>query len=116
LNRLRAADTALYSPAGATVDAPSGAAGTQELLPRELADHPRYRIVRLLGYGGMGMVYQAEHRLMERTVALKVINPEFTRDPQVVARFLQEVKAAAALTHPNIVTAHDAGQAGGLHF
>ena len=82
----------------------------------ELANHSRYRIVGPLGQGGMGIVYKAEHKVMGRTVALKVINRELTADPKAVERFRREVKAAAQLNHPNIVTAHDAEEAGGLHF
>jgi serine/threonine protein kinase/putative intracellular protease/amidase len=85
-------------------------------VPDELADHPRYRIVRLLGMGGMGVVYQAEHRLMERPVALKVIHRRLMDNPMAVQRFRLEVKNAARLNHPAIVTAHDAEQAGDLHF
>ena len=85
-------------------------------LPPELVDHPRYRVVALIGAGGMGAVYKAEHRLMERTVALKVVNPAFIDNPAAVRRFQQEVKAAARLHHPNIVASHDADQAGSLHF
>ncbi len=66
--------------------------------------------------GGMGAVYKAEHRMMERLVALKVISRSFTANPQAVERFRREVKAAAKLSHANIVTAHDAEQAGDLHF
>jgi serine/threonine protein kinase len=85
-------------------------------IPPELADHPRYRIVEQLGAGGMGAVYLAEHRLMERRVAIKVIHPQFLNNSQAVERFEQEVKAAARLAHRNIVTAYDAEQAGGLHL
>lgn len=85
-------------------------------LPAALATHARYRIVRQLGAGGMGVVYQAEHRLMERSVALKVISRALVDDAQAVERFRVEVKAAARLSHPNIVTAFDAEQAGDLHF
>ena len=85
-------------------------------IPPDLVDHPRYRIVRLLGAGGMGTVFQAEHRVMVRNVAIKVINQELTNQPEVVERFRQEVRAAAKLSHPNIVTAHDAEQTGDLHF
>src|SRR5262245_25420102 len=85
-------------------------------LPPELLDHPRYRVLELLGAGGMGAVYRAEHRLMERTVALKVINRALLDRPDAVERFRGEVKAAARLSHPNIVTAFDAEQAGDVHF
>jgi serine/threonine protein kinase len=85
-------------------------------VPPELARHPRYRAIRLLGEGGMGAVYLAEHRRMKRVVALKVINPKFLSHPGALARFQQEVRAAAQLDHPNIVAAHDADQADGLHF
>src|SRR5262249_45758756 len=84
--------------------------------PPGLADHPRYRVLELLGSGGMGAVYRAEHRRMERQVALKGMNPALMTRPAMVERFQREVKAAARLTHPNIVTAHDADQAGDAHF
>jgi serine/threonine protein kinase len=92
------------------------AAAQQQEAPPELIDHPRYRVVEVLGTGGMGTVYKAEHRIMERMVALKVINRSCTRNPGVIKRFHREVKNAARLQHPNIVTAHDADQAGDLHF
>src|SRR5205823_1887184 len=75
-------------------------------VPRELADHTRYRVLGLLGVGGMGAVYRAEHRLMERPVALKVIARGLLGDPAAVERFRREVKAAARLDHPNIVRAY----------
>ncbi len=81
-------------------------------LPPELRDHPRYRILRKLGQGGMGAVYQAEHRLMKRTVAVKVIAPALVDSPDAVERFQREVQAAARLEHPNIVRAYDADRAG----
>jgi hypothetical protein len=97
---------------------PTDACRTSEVgeLPPELARHPRYRILKPLGAGGMGTVYKAEHQLMERLVALKVIRPELTRDPGAVERFRREVKGAARLVHPNIVHAYDAEQAGDAHF
>ncbi len=85
-------------------------------IPAELANHPRYRIVKLLGRGGMGDVYQAEHRLMHRMVALKLIKKQCVRNPAAIDRFHREVRAAARLVHPHIVTAYDAEQAGDLHF
>ncbi len=81
-----------------------------------LADHPRYRVIRLLGRGGMGAVYLAEHRRMGRLVALKVIDPALLDHADALRRFQQEVQAAAQLHHPNIVAAFDADQAGGAHF
>src|SRR5262245_57513222 len=64
-------------------------------LPPELRGHPKYHVLELLGTGGMGSVYRAEHRVMERHVALKIINRELMDRPAVVERFHREVKAAA---------------------
>jgi serine/threonine protein kinase len=85
-------------------------------VPPDLFGHPRYRVLSLLGQGGMGAVYVAEHRLMERCVALKMIGRDLSSRPQLVERFRREVRAAAQLSHPNIVTAYDAEQAGQTHF
>lgn len=82
--------------------------------PRELEEHPRYQILAPLGAGGMGTVYMAEHRLMERTVAVKIVNPILVTKPGAAQRFTREVKAAAQLVHPNIVTAFDAEKIGDL--
>lgn len=84
--------------------------------PAALADHPRYRLVERIGSGGMGAVYKAIHRLMDRVVALKVPHPHFLDRPGFAERFGREARAAARLTHPNIVLAHDAEQAGDLPF
>lgn len=99
-----------------TAHFPSQPAGVLDLVPRELADHPRYQVLELIGKGGMGLVFKSEHKLMNRTVALKVINPKLIRDDEAVRRFRREVQAAARLAHPNIVTAYDAEQAGDVHF
>jgi anti-sigma factor RsiW len=99
----------------ATTVLPSAVPQGPQLSP-ELAEHPRYRIVEVLGQGGMGIVYMAQHRLMERLVALKVIDRGLTGNLAVVERFRREVKAAAQLNHPNIVHAYDADQAGANHF
>jgi hypothetical protein len=87
-----------------------------EAVPPELARHERYRVVRLLGSGGMGAVYEVEHRVMRRLVALKVINRAYTANAAALERFRREVRAAARLAHPNIVTTHDAEDAGQTHF
>ena len=81
-----------------------------------LMDHPRYRLIRKLGQGGMGTVYLAEHRLMRRQVAIKLIRSRYLGNPQFVERFRREMQAAASLSHPHIVTAHDAEEAAGNHF
>jgi serine/threonine protein kinase len=75
-----------------------------------------YVVLDKLGQGGMGMVYKARHRRMNRIVALKVMSPLAMRSPDAVKRFHREVQAAAKLSHPNIVAAHDADEAGGVHF
>lgn len=99
-----------------TVSAASLTEKTAVHVPNGLADHSRYRVLKELGSGGMGTVYKARHLLMDRLVALKVMNPEFLSKVRAVERFTQEVKAAAQLSHPNIVTAHDAETVGDLHF
>src|SRR6185295_7230776 len=75
-----------------------------------------YVILDNLGQGGMGTVFRAEHRRMLREVALKVLSPEVLKAPQSVQRFHREVRVAAKLTHPNIVTAYDADEEQGVHF
>lgn len=85
-------------------------------VPSKLAEHPRYEIRGLIGKGGMGHVYHARHRMMNRTVALKVIKHEFVRKPEAIERFHREVTTAAQLSHPNVVAAYDAEQAGDDHF
>ena len=95
------------------------APGSQGLagLPQELNDHPRYRVVAALGAGGMGAVYRAQHRLMDRPVALKVIRADLLGSAATIERFRCEVKAAARLaSHPNIVAAYDAERAGDTHM
>ena len=75
-----------------------------------------YVILDKIGEGGMGQVFKAQHRRMERVVALKVLPEAAMSSPEAVQRFQREVKAAARLSHPNIVTAYDADEAGGVHF
>ena len=85
-------------------------------LPAALADHPRYILLGPCGTGGMGVVYRAEHRLMGREVAIKIIRPDLLQRPCAVERFRREVRAAASLAHPNVVPAYDAEEAEGVHF
>ena len=70
----------------------------------------RYRIERLLGEGGMGAVYEAEHTLMHKRVAVKVLHAEMSQMSEVVARFEREAMAAAHIEHPNVATATDFGK------
>jgi urea transport system substrate-binding protein len=100
-----------------TLQATGGAhAEDSAALPPELLNHPRYHVLNLLDVGGMGAVYKAEHRLLERTVVLKVIRQDILSKPEQVQRFLREAKLAAALTHPNIVTLYEAEQVGQTYF
>jgi serine/threonine protein kinase len=85
-------------------------------LPPVLADYAKYRFVRELGRGGMGVVYQAEQTVMGRTVAVKVINPSVLEHPAALPRFQAEVRAAAKLNHDNIVRAYDAEQVSDMHL
>jgi serine/threonine protein kinase len=75
-----------------------------------------YKILETLGEGGMGVVLKAQHVRMERMVALKVLRGQATESPAAIKRFHQEVRAAARLSHPNIVTAFDADDVQGVHF
>ena len=75
-----------------------------------------YVVLDKLGQGGMGLVLKARHRRMDRIVALKVLSPDTVRTPTMAERFQREVRAAAKLSHPNIVTAFDADEHHGTHF
>lgn len=81
-----------------------------------LGKQTKYKILRTLGEGGMGTVYLAEHSVMGRQVAIKAIREDYVANPEAVIRFQNEVRAAAKLSHRNIVTAHDAEQSDGHHF
>lgn len=89
---------------------------------RLLTDRPeglvlgKYRVLAPLGAGGMGDVFLAEHTLLRRRVALKILAEHLTPDPAATARFRWEVQVAAQLAHPNIVVVHDAGEADGLLY
>ncbi len=69
----------------------------------------RYQLQDTLGTGGMAVVYKARDLMLERSVAVKVLREDFSKDPAFRERFRQEARAAANLSHPNIVTVHDFG-------
>jgi tRNA A-37 threonylcarbamoyl transferase component Bud32 len=85
--------------------------------PAELARHFLHlEIHELLGQGGMGAVYKARHRRLDRLVALKILPSEISADPAFAERFTREARALASLNHPHIVTLYDFGEAGGLYY
>ena len=100
-----------------TVFAEEPAAAEQPLPPERIAPHfPQLDILECLGRGGMGVVYKARQKSLGRLVALKLLAPERVGDAKFAERFAREARALAALNHPNIVTIHDFGQAGGFYF
>src|SRR5689334_17993538 len=76
----------------------------------------RYELVELVGTGGMSSVYKAHDRLLERNVALKILHPHYGDDEEYVERFRREARAVAQLSHPNIVTVIDRGEADGQQY
>ncbi len=80
------------------------------LLPGRRVPGTRYRLVRWLGEGGMGVVYEAEHEDIERRVALKILRIEASEDPQQAAQFREEARAASRIGSPNIVEIFDFGE------
>ena len=75
-----------------------------------------YRLVTALRSGGMGTVYYAEHTVIGRRAAVKVLHPEISRNPQLISRFLVEARAANDIRHPNVVEITDLGNTGDLHY
>jgi eukaryotic-like serine/threonine-protein kinase len=76
----------------------------------------RYEIVRLLGQGGMGAVYQARDKELDRQVAIKVIRADMAANPEILRRFKQELILARQITHKNVIRIFDLGQADGIKF
>ena len=91
-----------------TVSLPGGASPID--LPLELASYPDYDILRELGHGGMGVVYLARNKLMDRLEVLKVLNKGLLNKPGMPERFLREIRSAARLSHANVVAALSASQ------
>lgn len=76
----------------------------------------RYRLVELIGEGGMALVYKAECSLLCRTVAIKILRPQYASDVEFVERFRREARSAASLSHPNVVNIYDVGQDDGIDY
>ena len=86
-------------------------------LPTDIAAHfPQLQIIEIVGHGGMGVVYKARQKSLDRMVALKVLLPSEDRDASFAERFDRESRSMARLQHPNIVTVHDSGQVDDLYF
>ncbi|WP_052573914.1 serine/threonine-protein kinase [Haloferula sp. BvORR071] len=87
------------------------------LTPEEIADKfPAFEILECLGRGGMGAVYKARQKSLNRLVAIKILAPERERDARFASRFAREAELLAKLSHPHIVTIHDFGETGGLYY
>ncbi|HKM56255.1 MAG TPA: protein kinase, partial [Isosphaeraceae bacterium] len=122
LDRLRKAQSGgeLGPPIGSSLPGSSmlGSEASADLpppastLPPGLSDHPDYEILRELGRGGMGVVYLAENKLMGRKEVLKVVSSHLLDRKGVLERFLREIRAAAQLQHPNVVSAYSATRVG----
>jgi eukaryotic-like serine/threonine-protein kinase len=76
----------------------------------------RYELVELIGRGGMSSVWRSHDRLLDRTVAIKVLHEQYTTDEEYVERFRREARSVAQLSHPNIVTVIDRGEEGGRQY
>src|SRR6266404_646230 len=109
-----------HEETGNFVDAPAYQAAAEMLVDgvelKAGKNIAHYRIVRLLGEGGMGKVYLAEDRKLHRKVALKFLSTRFIQDGERLRRFEQEARAASALNHPNIIHIYEIGHSDSTHF
>src|SRR5690606_14344071 len=96
------------------VDMPVGE--WEEPVPGELGEFGEYEIEGRIGHGGMGVVYRARHRRLNRVVAIKLLLMGRFAGASSVRRFLREARAAARLHHPHIIAIHEIGEARGSHF
>ena len=110
-----AADAELFleRPAVDSAATPPGESHEAALAGRTIS---HYQVLSLLGAGGMGEVYLARDRRLDRTVALKILPGELAADAERMQRFTREAKAASALNHPNVATIYDVGESDGISF
>lgn len=101
---------------GASTSAIAGHPSGGATLPAGTVLGARYEILQLLGQGGMGAVYKAQDRELERFIALKVIRPELAVQPEILHRFKQELILARQVTHKNAIRIFDLGEADGIKF
>src|SRR5215472_6749693 len=94
---------------------PPSTTATDEMPPGTVLGG-RYKILQLIGRGGMGAVYKAHDKELDRTVALKLIRPDLARNPEMVRRFKQELILARQVTHKNVIRIFDLGQSEGIKF
>jgi serine/threonine protein kinase len=111
------APSALPTELAASVSSPSSSSSADQgrFLPGTVLDK-RYRIIALLGRGGMGEVYRADDLKLGRSVALKFLPQEMERDEGRLGRFLNEVRMALEVTHANVTRVHDIGEVDGYHY
>jgi diguanylate cyclase (GGDEF)-like protein len=100
-------------------DAAANMSGTDRVSTAELKSGShigRFEVISLLGKGGMGEVYCAYDSILDREVAIKILSNRISHDPTAIKRFRTEIRAVAALSHPNILALHDIGNAGGRYY
>ena len=121
---ISAAGSAASRPATESTGGPPGRTPSSSLaslsqaptLPAGFDISHRYRVIRLLGRGGMGAVYKVRDLELERDVALKLIRPEIAENPEVLGRFKREIQVSSRITHRNVLRVYDLGEAEGVRF
>ena len=104
------------SPSAVSSSGTYAGTGATGAIPTYNSFGDRYEILELLGEGGMGRVYKAWDRDLEKVIALKTIRGEHASNPEVLKRFKQELLLARKITHKNVIRIHDMGEAGGVRF
>ena len=111
-----ASDRTMDDVSGWSAPVAAGSAGTSRTLEPGRMLGNRYEILQLLGEGGMGAVYKARDRELDRLVALKIIRPELAQNADALHRFKQELILARQVTHRNVIRIFDLGEADGVKF